>query len=123
MSGTLRAERDSSGLTVTFHMEYADPEDHIFAVERYDGTANTDNGETVEVWTPIRSGQAKFVDGDTDYERSLSSHWEDGEGFVFEPLVFPRKYRAKAYRRIELDDANSRILQGQDSYTAIVTVK
>lgn len=123
MSGTLTAERDRTGVTVTFTMEYADPEDHIFVVQRFDGTTTNEDGEQVEVWTPLRGGTAKFVDGNTDYERSFSSEWEDGEGFVAIPLQFPRTYRAQAFRHADSSKSGVRILHGQDGYTASVTVR
>lgn len=122
MSGMLTAERDRSGLSVKLTMEFADPEDHIFVVERYDGTATNNDGEQVEIWTSLRGGTAKFVDGHTDYERSWDSEWEDSHGFVPIPLQFPRTYRAQAFRVVEISKSGVRIQHGQDYYTASVTV-
>lgn len=121
MSGTLTAERE--GPHVKLVMSYADPDDHIFMVERYDGTTNDYDGEQVEIWTPIHTGQNKFVEGDTDYEIGGPQEGPDGTTIVVN-LLSPRKYRAEAYRRVDIDfgPVKRSYPQGQGDRTAVSTL-
>lgn len=121
MSGTLTAEREGPHVKLT--MEFADGDDHIFAVERYDGTATDEDGNDVEIWTYIHTGQNKFIEGDTDYE--IGGPQEDADGkTVIVNLLSPRKYRAEAYRRVEVEfgQVKRHYLQGQGTRTATVTI-
>lgn len=121
MSGTLSAEREGPHVKLT--MTFADEDDHIFTVERYDGTATGDDGEQVEIWTYIHTGQNKFVEGDTDYEIGGPQEGPDGTTIVVN-LLSPRKYRAEAYRRVDVEfgAVKRTYLQGRETRTAVVTI-
>lgn len=101
MSGVLTAKREGPQVKLT--MEYPDGFDHAFMVERLDG--KDDNGN--EMWAPIHTGTAKFVQGDTDFDYS--------------PPAGRCAYRALAYRNAE-PDSKVLILHTEGAYTDPVTV-
>lgn len=115
-SGVLTATRE--GPHIRLDMTFPEGYDHSFMVERFDGMGVDDDGNEVEVWSPIHTGTNKFIQGNTDYElaRPPESALDD-----YLPLPGPRTYRALAYCNGE-PDSRVLILHTQGIYTASTTV-
>jgi hypothetical protein len=116
-SGVLTAERDGPHIKLT--MQFPDGYDHAFMVERYEGVQVNDDGVEEEVWTPIHTGTAKFVQGDVDYEMARQP---DAPDLPPQPLPGPRTYRALAYRHAETSPSGVRVLHTEGNYTDPITI-